>query len=176
MKKLNVLALTGAMVAAMSMTAFADDTEVIEFAAGTECPAKNVIDVTGYDSVTFAFDFTDSWGGGGVGYNSVKDSTGGEIPAPFEKATDTWIQAKYGNEELPENLTIDCADIMENENGTKTFELQCWWISPDAGYKVTVNKVKAEPAPATGDVAPVVYLAAIAAVAGIAMVASKKRA
>ena len=64
----------------------------------------------------------------------------------------------------------------ENENGTKTFELQCWWISPDAGYKVTVNKVKAEPAPATGDVAPVVYLAAIAAIAGIAMVASKKRA
>ena len=169
MKKFMTVALATAMTAALACTAFAadDKTETIEFSVDVNADdsygaGKFLIDATGYETVTIVFDFetNETYGGGGMGYNTVE--------------TGAWANCnEYSNESDTMTYTIDVADIAPGDDGSQTFEIQCWWVGDDP-YTATLTYTAA--ASETADVAPIAYLAAIVAVAGVAMVASKKRA
>lgn len=173
MKKFTTLALAGAMVLAMGCTAMADETITGSFGPGNttnDGAGKDLINAGDYTTATITFDFTDTWGGGGVGHSSI--------------AKGAWDQFDYSNEkEL--SYTLDLTDIQAGEDGSKTFEVQCWWVGDNAySYSIVLSGAAEAPAetpeepeaPATADVAPIAFLASVVAVAGIAMVASKKRA
>jgi len=167
MKKFTTLALAGAMAAAMSCSAFADTQAALTFSNDvnkdkTEGVSLYTIDATGYEKAVITFDFTDTYGGGGMGFNTV--------------ATGDWANCnEFSNEAETMTYKINVADIKaDEETGKQTFQVQCWWVG-ETPFTAQLTLVGGEAAP-SGDVAPVAYLAAIVAVAGIAMVASKKRA
>ena len=164
MKKFMTVALATAMTAALACTAFADGKpEEHEFSASYndvgETDASIVyLDVTDCASVSITFDFTDTYGGGGIGWNSAA-------------AAGEWAYTNYSNDDAEHTVKVDCSDIVADEDGNKKIQVVCWWVGEpyyaDFEYEVAAS---------SGDAAPIIYLAAIVGIAGIAMVASKKRA
>lgn len=79
----------------------------------------------------------------------------------------------YGDLEDKGNLRIE----IRNQYGTLTTGYEDLTVTDSIAVQFTLDIAEAEaPSEATGDVAPIAYLAALVAVAGIALVASKKRA
>ncbi|MBQ2082622.1 MAG: hypothetical protein II468_03180 [Lachnospiraceae bacterium] len=185
MKKLNVLALTGAMVAAMSVSAFAGTVNYNGFSDSDSYgefinPGKYVDDMTKVATVEMTFDSipelngcyevsanSDSWGWDAVNLDTKGVVSGATIIAP---------------------CTFDAGDAGDDGKGFAKVQAQYWadgtitlqqLVMKDASgavlYDSAAGSGEVTPEP-TGDVSPVVYLAAIVAIAGIAMVASKKRA
>ena len=184
MKKLNVLALTGAMVAAMSMTAFADG--LMSKTGNAESATKYTVDFSGLTEeqvasitkitadVTLDSDYVNGAIGGNVdgawaapqvelsgsgqfvwepaGSLVAKDDAGNL--APYAEVQFWWVNNINGDESTPGTATLTAVTFYDKDG----------------------NVVSAGAGEATADVAPVAYLAAIVAIAGVAMVASKKRA
>lgn len=174
MKK--ILAIVAMLVLTLSMAC----AEQIKFTVDVNTDADNgkkVVDLTdAKGEVTFKFTFTDAWGGGGVGYNSV--------------AAGAWKNCEYSNEKETE-IKIDPADITVGDDGKKVVEVQCWWVGANEGFEAAYTcdytipsgdgadeGGKTETTPSeTGDVMNIALLSVVAvlAFAGV-VVSSKKRA
>ena len=208
MKKLNVLALTGAMVAAMSVSALAatsfsvpvvlDPAEadgnsklvqwnISDFANDNNASIKSVKISYTVEGIT-DFETDEGWigGGFGIGYNVSADKDTGWVQPKDPSFTDDARVVRDGDNFV---ATIDFstadnyAATTDYSNAEGILQLGCWWTCGDNAYKmnvtgfeVTYDESAPAPADATGDVAPIAFLAAIVAIAGVAMVASKKRA
>ena len=177
MKKLNVLALAGAMVAAMSMTAFADG--LMSKTGNAESATKYTVDFSGLTEeqvasitkitadVTLDSDYVNGAIGGNVdgawaapqaeltgSGQFVWEPAGSLVAKEYAEVQFWWVNNINGDESTPGTATLTAVTFYDKDG----------------------NVVTAGAGEATADVAPVAYLAAIVAIAGVAMVASKKRA
>jgi hypothetical protein len=201
MKKFTTLALATAMTAAMACTAFAGNSIQSTSSIGTANDDGSFtvdfvaagIDATTVTGVTLTLTVDDSDGfGGGImfngtacGWDQSEDYYWGDADAAKALvATSTGNAGEY---------TVTFA-VPDGEFGDMTAEdayaqicVQQWW-----GNDVTITNVSVETSgssdagaddgagagadagAAAGDVAPVAYLAAVVALAGVALVASKK--
>jgi len=204
MKKLNVLALTGAMVATMSVSAFAGNVQstVSDEAAKVDGGAFSYdLVAAGYvptsvKSITFTFTIDDSDGfGGGLmmngkvsGWvqdddhaswaNAVLEDKTSNVVAEGADGTYTMTLKLDGSQSEKFNASAfgAASDLDNPDDYYAQVVIQQWWGADATITGVSVDGDKVDSGEATGDVAPVAYLAAIVAIAGVAMVASKKRA
>jgi len=132
MKKGFLKAAIGALaLTAMMGFACASETETYSFTSDvnktTDETAMAVVDVTGFGTVEVNFSWGEGgYGGGCVGYNSV--------------AKGDWNgDNKYANGDT-EFISIDVADVAEDEEGKKLIQIQSWWTSADPATEVEVLK------------------------------------
>lgn len=174
MRKLTTLAMAAVMTAGMTTMAFANVNGGTDWAK-TECP-----DGTGLKSVTVTMT---------VDVDPVEAGVNGKVA--FNPTTGEWIEVTYGPEagaadwqgnpyavgfEKVDDTTIKVTFPYEDE-ADMTGGQFCFgdW---NADYNLTITDVvfNTEGAGAgdAGDVAPVAYLATVLAIAGVAVIASKK--
>lgn len=187
-KKVMAGVMAGSMVAAMSVAAFAADGDCSyidgKTASYTYTVQGDVSTITA--DIVYAEDQGDTF--------NFNDWCGNGVIVTLADGTKTYYQ--WGGKSVTWGWDIDDDKIEESENGINgttwlgtvedrkaslsipvaqgaTVEfLTLGWDSYD-GVQYTVT-ISGDEAASTGDVAPVAYLAAIVAVAGVAMVASKK--
>ena len=191
MKKFMTVALATAMTAALACTAFADNGVTTypegihhEDQYGTFINAAELVDdVSKIDTVEFTFNVADPNGeyNGCISYGAKSNNWWTQFNITTENITfnddDTWFASASG-------IVLQADDGVGDDGGVGTVKI----CLNDWGAQATLDVVKFvmkdkdgnviydSTAPATGDATPIIYLAAIVGMAGLAMVASKKRA
>ncbi len=178
-KKDGVVVLDGTEATAPKMYQF----NIGDFSDGTN-GAISKITITGKGTGWADADWVG--GGGGVGFNRT-DEDGTWIQVDFNLdggvwKNDTGVTGTVNGDDFTVVLNFEEMYAAKGvEPGTnwadgQFIQLGWWWGTNDT---ISISDIKVETIPsadATGDVAPIAFLAAIVAIAGIAMVASKKRA
>lgn len=201
MKKFTTLALATAMTAAMTCSAFAADPLLSGSVSGDSArPTEEVyvVDTTSLTdeqrasiaSAEFSFTVSSNFLNGGGGYNT--NGTDWTQPAGYEfKAAEDDGSLGSGNV-----YTMPIENYALGEDGSDSLQVQMWWLNinpdgsdatatldsvvlkdADGNVLLSVGDVATpdpEPSIPAGDTAPVAYLAAVVALAGVALVASKK--
>ncbi len=196
MKKFTTLALATAMTAAMACTAFGADplrTGTVSGESANPNVDPYIVDTTSLTDeqrssiavAEFTFTVSSDFLNGGGGYNA--NGTDWTQDAGYEFKTDDASAVGTQVYSMPiENYAL-------GEDGTDSLQVQMWWlnVNPDGSdATATLDSVVLKDADGnvllsygaaaesdandTGDVAPVAYLAAVVALAGVALVASKK--